>query len=280
MISSPDGQSTLRVGLDAIYKFEPRTLNGDWQNRDAIYAARPFLGGTVFRPWIRFLTEVELAQNPPYLLYSWLEVQPRPEIGFRIGQQDTPISRHENFGVMRTLLPETDVVAEYFWTGRDKGVTVFGALGNDRVDYYAGVYGGSPLRQFTTLAGNYVVERARHRESDRAHARQRVRLRAGRRAVGAARVVHAAGVLRQGPGRDRELQRQYLQLPADGDRDERPPGRRRCRCLVAGGTSVRLRRGVLAAHRARRRHRLSHQSARGGRSAFASCRGDWTPRFA
>ena len=28
----------------------------------------------------------------------------------------------------------------------------------DRIDYYAGYYGGSPLRQFTTIAGNSVVE--------------------------------------------------------------------------------------------------------------------------
>ena len=157
-LASPDGETRLRIGLDAIYRFEPRTLNGDWQNRDAIYAVRPFLSGTVFRRWIRFLTEAELAQNPPYLLYSYLELRPRAEIGVRIGQQDGLISRHENFGVMGTLLPEADVVAEYFWTGRDKGITVFGALADDRVDYYAGVYGGSPLRQFTTLAGNYVLE--------------------------------------------------------------------------------------------------------------------------
>ncbi len=156
--ASPDGETRLRVGLDAVYRLEPRTLNGEWQNRDAIYAVRPFLSGTVFRHWIRFLTETELAQNPPYLLYSYLEVRPRPEIGVRIGQQDTLISRHENFGVMKTLFPETDTVAEYFWTGRDKGIMAFGALANDRVDYFAGVYGGSPLRQFTTIAGNYVVE--------------------------------------------------------------------------------------------------------------------------
>ena len=157
-VASPDGENRLRAGLNAIYKLEPRTLNGEWQNRDAIYAARPFLSGTVFRRWIRFLTEAELAQNPPYLLYSYLEVRPRAEIGVRIGQQDTLISRHENFGVMQALFPETDVVAEYFWTGRDKGITVFGALADERVDYYAGIYGGSPLRQFTTLAGNYVLE--------------------------------------------------------------------------------------------------------------------------
>ena len=157
-IASPGGQNRLRVGLDAIYKFEPRIQNGDWQNRDAIYAARPYLSGHVIRPWIRFLTETELAQNPPYLLYSYLDVRPRREIGVRIGQQDTLISRHENFGVMKVLFPETDTVSEYFWTGRDKGITVSGTLGGDLLDYFAGVYGGSPLRQFTTIAGNYVVE--------------------------------------------------------------------------------------------------------------------------
>ena len=55
-------------------------------------------------------------------------------------------------------ISETDTVADYFWTGRDKGITVFGALASDRLDYFAGVYGGSPLRQFTTIAGNYVVD--------------------------------------------------------------------------------------------------------------------------
>ncbi len=156
-VSSPDGANRLRVGLNAIYRFEPRYRNGSSQDRDAIYVARPYLSGNIFRSWIRFLTEFELAQNPPYLLYSYLEVSPRSYLRFKIGQQDSPISRHENFGVMKVLFPDTDLVAGYFWPGRDKGVTAFGTLGPDQVDYYVGVYGGSPLRQYTTIAGNYVV---------------------------------------------------------------------------------------------------------------------------
>ncbi|HMF40676.1 MAG TPA: hypothetical protein VKQ32_08275 [Polyangia bacterium] len=157
-IASPDGAYKLRPGLNAAYKFEPRFLDGHSQNRDTIYAVRPFLRGNLLRPWIRFLTEAELAQNPPYLLYSYLEIRPLAGLGARIGQQNTPFSRHENFGFTYILFPDTDAVAEYFWTGRDKGVTAFGDLGSERIEYQAGVYAGSPLRQFTTIAGNYVVE--------------------------------------------------------------------------------------------------------------------------
>jgi len=157
-ISSPGSLYKLRPGLSTAYKFEPRYRDGQSQDRDTIYAVRPFLRGNLVKPWIRFLTEAELAQNPPYLLYSYLEVRPLAAIGVRIGQQDTPFSRHENLGFTRILFPDTDAVAEYFWTGRDKGVTAFGDLGSERVvDYQLGVYAGSPLRQFTTIAGNYVV---------------------------------------------------------------------------------------------------------------------------
>lgn len=157
-IESIDGAWMLRPGLSAAYKFEPRYLNGQAQNRDTLYAVRPSLSGTVVRRWIRFLTEAELAQNPPYLLYSYVEIQPVAALGLRIGQQNTPFSRHENYGFTRILFPDTDTVANYFWTGRDKGVTAFGDLASDRVAYHAGLYAGSPLRQFTTIAGNYVVE--------------------------------------------------------------------------------------------------------------------------
>jgi hypothetical protein len=49
-------------------------------------------------------------------------------------------------------------VAEYYWTGRDKGFTAWGLVADDQFEYYAGAYGGSPLRQFTTISGNYVLE--------------------------------------------------------------------------------------------------------------------------
>ncbi len=155
--SSGDSSYELRVGLQAVYRVEPEYLDGKSQDRTAILSARPSVGGFLLRPWLTFFTNVELAANPPYLLYTYLDARPIPELGIRVGQQDTPFSRHENFGLYRVLFPETGPVSGYFWSGRDKGVTVYGSFA-ERLDYYAGFYGGSPLRQFTTIAGNYVGE--------------------------------------------------------------------------------------------------------------------------
>jgi len=155
--SAGDANDVLRVGLQAAYRVEPTFLNGKSQDRTAILSARPSVGGSFVRPWITFLTTAELANNPPYLLYTYLDLRPFPALGIRLGQQDTPFSRHESFGLYRIIFPETGPVSGYFWSGRDKGLTVYGTLA-ERLDYYAGLYAGSPLRQFTTIAGNYVGE--------------------------------------------------------------------------------------------------------------------------
>lgn len=158
VLGSPDGSYRLRVGLRAAYKIEPHFVDGVSQDRNSIISTRPSLGGSVVRPWITFLMTAELAQNPPFLLYSYLDFRPLSAFGLRVGQQDTPYSRHENFGLYRILFPETGPVSNYFWTGRDKGITAYGTLGGERLDYYAGGYAGSPLQQYTDIVGNYVAE--------------------------------------------------------------------------------------------------------------------------
>ena len=157
-IKSTDGQFKLRIGLQVAYKFEPRWLDGESQDRRTFFVARPILEGHIFKDWIRYWTSFEFASNPPFLLDSYVELQPEPEFGLRIGQQYTPFSRHEYFGPQQILFPEWAPVAEYFWTGRDKGVTVLGTLGEGVLDYWAGVYSGTPLRQFTALQGSWVAE--------------------------------------------------------------------------------------------------------------------------
>jgi hypothetical protein len=157
VLKSRDDNYRLRVGVQAVYRSEPRYVDGKSQDRTAIYSARPSLAGSVVRPWIAFLMTAELAANPPYLLYAYIDARPIKELGVRFGQQDTPFSRHENYGLYRVLFPETGPVSDYFWSGRDKGITVYGSFA-DRLDYFAGFFGGSPLRQFTTIAGNYEVQ--------------------------------------------------------------------------------------------------------------------------
>jgi len=157
-ISSGNGAYKLRIGLQTGIKAEGIVLDGDLQNRNPFFVIRPLLAGHVVEPWIKFWFSMELANNPPYLLDGYIDLNPCDAFGLRVGQQYTPFSRHESFGPQQLLFPEFSTVANYFWSGRDKGATIFGSLLDKRVDYYAGFYGGSPLRQFTILDGNYVVE--------------------------------------------------------------------------------------------------------------------------
>ncbi len=131
--------------------------NGDWQGRNAFFVLRPFLGGNFFREWIHFWTSLETAANPPYVLDSFVEVMPWKELGIRVGQMWTPYDRHEYFGPQEILFPEWAPVSEYFWPGRDKGATVLGTLAGT-IDYYLGIFSGTPLRQYTSLPGNYDLQ--------------------------------------------------------------------------------------------------------------------------
>ena len=157
-IKSKDEKFKLRIGLNAAYRFEPYWVDGESQDRKTFFVLRPFIEGHIFDDWIRYWTSFEFAANPPYLLDSYIELMPMNEFGLRIGQQWTPLSRHEYFGPQEILFPEWAPVAEYFWTGRDKGITALGNIGEGKFEYWAGVYSGTPLRQFIAIDGNWVLE--------------------------------------------------------------------------------------------------------------------------
>jgi hypothetical protein len=157
VIQSDDAAYRLRIGLQAAYKFEPVRENGEWVNRNTFFVLRPSISGNFLKEWIHYWTSFEFASNPPYLLDSYIEVMPCKEFGLRIGQQWTPFDRHEYLGPQEILFPEWAPVSEYFWSGRDKGVTAMGVLAQ-QLEYWAGAYSGTPLRQFNALPGNYVLE--------------------------------------------------------------------------------------------------------------------------
>ncbi|GEN13153.1 Phosphate-selective porin O and P [Myxococcus fulvus] len=154
-VQSEDGNYLLGISLQAGYKLEPVYLDGKAESRTAFSFLRPIMRGNIFRPWIRFWTSLELADPPLYLLDSLVEIQPWDELGVRAGQQYTPLSRHESWGPQQILFPEFSTIANYYWTGRDKGVTFFGTM--DRLEYYVGVYGGSPLRSVRSESGKYQL---------------------------------------------------------------------------------------------------------------------------
>jgi hypothetical protein len=158
VIQTPDLNYRLRIGLVGAYRFEPVYHGTSFQDRNTFFVLRPFMGGNFFREWIHFWTSFEFASNPPYLLDSYVEFMPWKEFGLRVGQQWTPFDRHEYFGPHEILFPDWAPVSEYFWSGRDKGITALGTLGGGVLDYWAGVYSGTPLRQYNALPGNYLLE--------------------------------------------------------------------------------------------------------------------------
>ena len=87
------------------YKVEPIYQDGDFRDRRAFFVLRPIFAGNFFKDWIRFWTSLELNSNPPYLLDSYVEINPIEEFGARIGQQYTLISRHEQFGPAADPVP-------------------------------------------------------------------------------------------------------------------------------------------------------------------------------
>jgi len=156
-VRSDDLQSQMRLGAEMLLRAQLDVIGDAPSAATPVTTLRPVVAGYVYKKWIRFATSMELAANPPYLLSAYVELQPTESFGLRLGQQGTPYSRHEfAYGASQLLMPEWDQVANYFWTGYDKGATAFGATRDSLVEWQLGSYLGSPLRQFTTIPGNYL----------------------------------------------------------------------------------------------------------------------------
>jgi hypothetical protein len=157
VVRSADEESyKLRVGLQAAYRASVTIDKSDTQFRNPFFALRPVLAGNLYKKWITFYTTLELNTNPPYLNDSLVQIQPWDEFGLVVGQQYTPYSRHEYlYGPTQLLFTDWNIVADYFWTGRDKGITFQGSCADHHLDWWVGGYLGAPLRQFDVIQGNY-----------------------------------------------------------------------------------------------------------------------------
>lgn len=157
-LRSPNGNFRLRVGLNLGLKyeptFEPSPLGNNWSNFPITFA-RVYLDGNLFRPWIKFWLQVEFGRFPPALLDAFVELEPWSFFSVRGGLQYTPMSRHESFGPGGILFPEWSTTANYFWTGYQRGITLYGHT--NILEYYAGFYDGTSTRQTTSVPGNFVL---------------------------------------------------------------------------------------------------------------------------
>jgi hypothetical protein len=107
---------------------------------------RPNLHGNLFKKWIRFFIQPELA-NTPRLLDAQLDVQPWDEFGVRVGQFLTPFSRA--FLTPLPLLEFQDYSASnvFFRADRQTGAMLFGTPWAGRFEYYAGIFNGNGVNQ-------------------------------------------------------------------------------------------------------------------------------------
>ena len=156
-IQSPDGNWKLRVGLQMAFNYEPRFVDSgnNWSNFFFEYV-RPRINGTLLRPWIEYWCSLEFRQFPPFLLDCLLDVRPWKFFGLRAGQYWTPLSRHEYLGPQELVFPDWAPTADYFWTGRDRGVQLFGET--NFIDWYASITAGTTLTQTTPIPGNFQLQ--------------------------------------------------------------------------------------------------------------------------
>jgi hypothetical protein len=157
-LESADGNYLLRLALQSAFAVEPVWTGGSSEFDSAIKVLRPVLRGNVVEPWVGYWVSVELSQGTPYLLDGYFDLHRWNEIAFRFGQQYTPMSRHEAFGPQQIFFPDYARTANYFWSGYERGATLYGSLAGDRFYYYAGVYGGTSLRNTVDTTQDYVVE--------------------------------------------------------------------------------------------------------------------------
>lgn len=155
-IQSQDGDWRLRVGLQLAVIYQPlfESSGNDWANFGLTYA-RPYISGSLLRPWLQYWCSFEFRIYPPFLLDCYADAQPWSFFGIRAGQFQTPQSRHENRGPRGILFPDFATVADYFWTGRDRGVQVYGET--RYIDYYASFTAGTTLTQTISTPGNFQL---------------------------------------------------------------------------------------------------------------------------
>jgi hypothetical protein len=157
-IRSDDDSYLLRFAFQGSFKIEPEWTGGERQVSGSLGIVRPILRGNLYKPWFGYVVSFELAQEAARLLDANFVVEPWDEFGGRFGQQATPVSRHTAFSPPQIFFPDYASVPSYFWSGRQKGLTVSGTFMTGGVDYYAGVYGGSPQMSPVNVPFNYIAE--------------------------------------------------------------------------------------------------------------------------
>lgn len=110
-----------------------------------VLMVRPTLRVKALNDTVRLFVQPELGTSSPKLLDFELTWQPRPELGLRVGQFLTPMTR--SFLTPVPILQWTDFnrVNAKFRADRDTGAMIFGATKNGKLDYWLGGFNGNGI---------------------------------------------------------------------------------------------------------------------------------------
>ena len=142
-IKSKDGLFSLRTRLRTQFQFSINDTDDEDVATDFnVRRLRLYFDGNAFTPWLLYYIQISGDNNGEFTLrdayfdfaYNTMFV-PRP------GQYKVPFNREELTSSSELQLVERSIVNEQFAYGRDRGVSLYGVLGN-YIIYGAGVFNG------------------------------------------------------------------------------------------------------------------------------------------
>ncbi len=119
----------------------------------SIPRVRPYIQGTMWRPWLRYRFEFELSstsgEGSSKIKDGYLEVTRFPLLDVKAGQFKAPFSLQELTSPTRLEFVDTAITNLKYAVGRDVGVMLGGLTGKKRFGYSVGVFngGGESRRQ-------------------------------------------------------------------------------------------------------------------------------------
>jgi hypothetical protein len=139
---------------------------------------RFYMRGHTFKPWLTYKLELNLVANDeglreilipgvdaingsqPVLVRAgaesqdgrtvklvdyYLDGQPLPSIGFRVGQFKVPAGRQELVSDMQLQMTQRSIASAFFAPGRDRGIEAKGATPTGKIGYQVGAFNGTGL---------------------------------------------------------------------------------------------------------------------------------------
>lgn len=147
ILHSQDHRFTLKIGAQIQVRYTASNAGkASEQSAFKIQEVRPQIRASIGKPWITVFIQPELA-NVPQLLDLELTVQPRPDIGFKVGQFLTPFSRTFYTPVPKLLFQDFSIANNAFRSDRQTGAMVFGTPLSGHLEYYAGAFNGNRINQ-------------------------------------------------------------------------------------------------------------------------------------